>query len=314
MQFACYYDVKRFRYLHHDLSTSDRFRLIGPERLKKTASFYGDIMNVYIDTSDGVNEDLPINEYCGRILNIINETNGKPFLYFKAAYSPTRSADIVKIAEENNGKVIPFFKWSFNDDFYSYLVPNRDLIAGVGRSAKKEFDVGVFASLRSYTYPKPNSSNPLVSWQDGKKFGIGSNEDTGFFTLNTRKDLSNHIENSEFSLLYKEKIEYNNYIENSFKCNVVLNTPGIGEYTSRMFDQSFLGNCLVLRKTDYDFGLSWKNSIPEIDFNKESWESELQEIIDNRKEWADRCREYFVNSWSSNSIVGYLSDKIDENI
>ena len=49
-------------------------------------------------------------------------------LYFKAAYSPQWSSNIVKIAEENNGKVIPLFKWSFNGSFYKNVFGNEQLI------------------------------------------------------------------------------------------------------------------------------------------------------------------------------------------
>ena len=124
--FMTFYDTRRFKYIHDALAEADMFTYSGGEKLPKTATFYGKELNVYIDTSDGVNESLEINEYCGRIIKIVEETKGKPFLFFKSAFSPEWSKNIVRIAEENNGKVVPFFKWPFNHSgFFNYLLPNR---------------------------------------------------------------------------------------------------------------------------------------------------------------------------------------------
>ena len=62
-----YYNRERFRYLENELTSRNIFEYAGNEILPKTATIYGDDFNVYIDTSDGVNEDLKVNEYCGRI-------------------------------------------------------------------------------------------------------------------------------------------------------------------------------------------------------------------------------------------------------
>ena len=60
-----YYNFNRLRYIHRQLNESGMFRCVNQEMIPKTACFYGEKINFYIDTSDGVNEDLKINEYCG---------------------------------------------------------------------------------------------------------------------------------------------------------------------------------------------------------------------------------------------------------
>lgn len=308
--FKCYYSGERFRYIHAELQKSAMFDHVGAEKLRKTATCYGPDFNVYIDTSDGVNEDLDINEYCGRILKVVEECDGKPFLFFKAAYSPEKSKDIIKIAEENDGKVVPFFKWSFNDDFYSHLVPNRRDLMRAHIVKEKTFDVGLFSGLAKYNYPKPDKEEPRVAWTDHKNFGLGSGEDTGCYEVTTRQTLHDKLKESDFNLSFHEKLEYEKYLENSFSCKVIINPPGMGEYTSRMFDQCFLGQCVVLRKTTYDFGHTTKNHLPEVDFDADNWQEELQEILDNHNEWAEKAFQYFQSYWTPQAIVQYLITKV----
>ena len=186
--FKAHYDDTRFRFINKDLILSSLIEKVGGEKIKKTGCFYGKEFNFYIDTSDGVNEDLRISEYCGRILRVIEDCQGKRFLFFKAAHSPRWSCDIESLAEQNNGKVIPFFKWSFNDSFYRNVFGKREqLIVKLGEITK-EYDIGYFCGLGSYSYPKPSSAEPLISWPDHKYFGIpGSSVDTGYYSNNSRK-------------------------------------------------------------------------------------------------------------------------------
>jgi hypothetical protein len=179
------------------------------------------------------------------------------------------SKNIVKLAEENNGKVIPFFKWSFNNNFYSYLLPNRGELIRQKNIIEKKYDVGFYAGLGEYDYPKPNRVNDLVSWQDARYFGIGVYENTGFYSNTSRKDIHDKFVNqSRFKIRYSNKLEYAKYLVDSLSCKTIFNPPGIGEYTSRMMDQCCLGNCIVLRKTSYDQGNSWKKYLPEVDLKK----------------------------------------------
>ena len=78
-----------------------------------------------------------------------------------------------------------------------------------------------------------------------------------------------------------------------------------------MVDQTYLGNCIVLRKNSYDNGHTWKNHIPEIDFNQEDWVENFQKIIDNYKGYQSMSREYYEKYWNPKSIVGYFKDSID---
>lgn len=302
-----YYSKKRFHYIEDQLSNIDDFNYAGDEKIKKTACFYGINLNVYIDTSDGVNDDLEIQEYCGRMHRVIQDAKGKPFLFFKSAFSDKWSSDVIKMANENKGKVYPFFKWSFNNDFYSNVFNNRDLYTSKLNDIKKEYDVGIFCGLKPYQYPKPSSFNNKVSWSDHEKFGIpGASENTGAYTNNSRKRLCEKLQSSGFKVLHLEKTSYLDYLNASFKCRTVFNPPGMGEYTSRMVDQSYLGGCVFLRKNSYDHGHSWKDYIPEIDFKSDNWENQLKHVIDNYGFHGMKCREYFNNFWTPEAIVEYL--------
>ena len=76
------------------------------------------------------------------------------------------------MVEQNNGKVVPFFKWSFNDDFYNDMLPNKDYLIKKRIDTQKTYDIGIFAGTSNYEYPKPNSSDSRVAWSDYKNFGI----------------------------------------------------------------------------------------------------------------------------------------------
>ena len=311
--FEGFYNNKRFRYIYNQINDSSFIQKVGDEKIRKTGCFYGDNLNFYIDTSDGVNEDLNINEYCGRILKVIEECKGKHFLFFKAAHSSKWSCNVERLAEQNNGKVIPFFKWSFNDSFYNNIFDKREMIINKFNKIEKEYDIGYFCGLKAYDYPKPSSSNSLISWTDHRDFHLpGGSANTGQFVNYSRKNLHDKIINSRFKVLYCNKLNYFDYIKESFKCKVILNPPGIGEYTSRIFDQTYLGNCIVLRKSSYDNGVSWKNHIPEIDFNQDNWENNLEMIINNYQEHGNNCKEYFDSNWTSEAVMNFLIEKIKE--
>ena len=307
--FDAFYDSQRFFYIKQFLDADKMFQHRGSCLIRKTASFHSKKMNIYIDTSDGVNEDLGILEYCARIKKIINECRGKPFLFFKAAYSKKYSKAIVELAEKNNGKVIPFFKWSFNQNFYNYLVPNRTTLIEKNNSADKLYDIGFYADLKPYDYPKPNESDPSVSWRDYRNFGIGSPKNTGDFWINSREKVLSNLDSGNFKLRHKV-MPYDKYIEDFSTCKTVFNPPGIGEYTSRMFDATFLGKTIVLRKNSYDNGISWKNFIPEIDFSSDNWQNDYQKIIDNFTEWEEKSLFYFENYWAPKSVWNYFIENV----
>jgi len=124
--------------------------------------------------------------------------------------------------------------------------------------------------------------------------------------------MHNLLGSSRFSFFHTEKIDYKQYIEKSFTWRVCLNPSGIGEYTSRMFDHTFLGQCVVLRKTSYDFGNSWKEYLPEIDFKSPTWEEDLQNILDTHVEWNEKSLEYFEKCWSAKAITFFLIQNIEE--
>ncbi len=311
--FVAYYDYDRFRYIQDYLDKEAMFDCNNSTVIPKTACFFSDNLDVYIDTSDGVNDDLKMQEYCGRILSCIRMSRGKKFIFFKSAYSHLWTKNISKLAEANNGKVIPFFKWSFNSSFYRYTQPNlKDLRS---KSVEKKYDIGLFADFnKQYLYPKPSSVDPSVSWSDHGKFGVyGNSVDTGRFVINSRPIMLSKLQGSSFSVFADSK-SYEQYLKTSFECASIINPPGIGEYTSRMMDQTALGNLIILRKNSYDNAKSWKEYIPEVDFESQDWENEYRAILEDAKSWKDKGMYYYENMWSPKSVYDYFIENIKENI
>lgn len=311
--FNAFYSKDRFQFIHDELLMSGLIEKYNDKTLiHKTGCFYSKNLNVYIDTSDGVNEDLGIYEYCGRIKRVIKDSKGKKFLYFKSAYSSLWTKNIEELASKNNGKVIPFFKWSFNKDFYKHVLGNREGIKRLNSTDKKEYELGVFFGNKPYFYPNKSENEPLISWSDHQKFNLeGKSKNTGLLNIKSRQDIIEKLNESSFSVLHTSK-DYLGYIKDSFKCKVIINPPGIGEYTSRMVDQTYLGNCIVLRSNSYDNGLTWKQHIPEVNFNGSDWERELKEVIDNYKYFQRKCASYYEDCWQPKNILRYLTEKIEK--
>ena len=187
----------------------------------------------------------------------------------------------------------------------------REAINTKYSSIEKEYDIGYFCGLKPYKYPKPSSIDPLISWTDHKGFDLpGESKDTGNFLNSSSQDVLNTLKKGNFKILHLENLSYEDYIEQSYKCKVVFNPPGMGEYTSRMMYQCYLGNCIVMRENSYDQGYTWKNIIPEVDLRKSDWQNNLSEIIENSSKHAENCRRYFDEFWNPVSVSQYLISKI----
>ena len=308
------YNPERLRYIHRNFLRSKLCSDFTPgEIIAKTACFFSENLDVYIDTSDGVNDDLGIQEYAGRMLSCIKVSNGKRFLYLKCAHSPLWSKDITELAEKNNGTVEPFFKFSFNKNFYKFLYPNIKDLRKKNMETVPDFDLGIFADLKKvYSYPKPSISDPRVSWSDHKKFNIsGASHDTGMLVVNSRSFVLEKLQDTNFKMLI-EHADYADYISSSIKCKAVINPPGIGEYTSRMMDQTAIGNLIILRKNSYDQAASWKEFIPEVDFSSENYKDELQDILENCALWQEKSRYYYDTFWTPDAVFNHLATRVKE--
>ena len=304
--YLSYYNPERFRFYHDNLLKDARIKYSGSELILKTAVFISEEKNVYIDTSDGVNDDLNIYEYCGRIRSVIEHAEGKPFVYLKSAYSNKWSKNIVAMAKANNGIVVPFFKWSFNNNFYEQIYGKKKEVRKKYQNIPKKYDVGIFFSDKKYYYPRPSSILPDISHTDHSTFNIpGRSKNTGYYNNNSRQNLILKLESSNLSVLHTS-CSYADYIKHSFECKVIINPPGIGEYTSRMVDQSYLGNCILLRKNSYDNAHTWKNHIPEIDFNSDDWPEKINNVVQNYSKYQKLCEEYYSLYWTPEVICKYL--------
>lgn len=316
--FKGFYNKKRFNYLDVNIQKNNNFDISYNELIPKTACFFSDTLNVFIDTSDGVNEDLNMYEYCGRILSCIRMSKEKKFIFLKSAYSKKWSKKIEEYANNNNGKVIPFFKWSFNDQFYSYLMPNLNSIKK-NKVSKEYFDIAFFADgQKVYEYPKFSEVSKDISCLDIKKFKLQNilGNETGkisFIENNSRKFVLDKLLKCNLKV-FNGSLSYKEYINKSLTCKAIFNPPGIGEYTSRMIDQTALGNLVILRKNSYDQGFSWKEYIPEVDMNSNNYKEELNKILNNKKYWEEKSSFYYENFWSQESVYKYLIKKIQENL
>jgi len=318
--FTGYYSFKRFGYIHSHFEENDLFSNRDAEIVPKTACFISDKLDVYIDTSDGVNDDLKIQEYCGRILACAKLSRGKRFLFFKSAYSSRWSNGIEEIARQNNGRVIPFFKWSFNDDYYRHTQKNLSDLRSQARKNSLDTDLGLFADFsKEYMYPMRSANDSRVSFDDINKFhledifGRERTIEKKYLKIKSREELLNKISDTGLTLLHGV-LPYKQYIQKSLSCRAILNPPGIGEYTSRLFDQTSIGNLIILRKNTYDQGHSWKNFIPQVDFTQSSWEENINQVLDDREEWREKGRYYFENYWSSISIFEYFIKNIQKEL
>jgi len=293
------------------ISNHEMFDVTNATIIRKTACFFSDQLDVYIDTSDGVNDDLGIHEYCARMLRCIQISKGKRFLFFKAAHSNIWSKNLESLAESNNGKVIPFFKWSFNDDFYSYVLPNIEKLRKMSPESSIDYDIGMFADFRKkYSYPKPSKLDKRISWQDHEYFQIeGTSPSTGNYEIDSRSAILDKLKESNYTILAGSR-GYQEYISASMHCSATINPPGIGEYTSRMMDQTAIGNLIILRKNSYDQGHSWKEYIPEVDFNSQNWKQDIQLILDDRNLWIEKGAYYYEKIWSPESVFNFMIQEI----
>lgn len=310
--FNGYYKLSRLQFLNKELFRNDFVIYQGESKFRKTCSFYGKNINWYIDTSDGMNEDLKRNEYCGRTMKIIEECAGKPFIIFKTSYSPILTADIKKIAEENNGIVLPFFIMSYYPEFYDLFLNMKEGLISKNKNTAKTIDIGFYANLDLYNCPKPQRLDNRISWRDYKIFGVGIKEFTENYIIDTRRRLFEKLNDSRFTFAHSDKKRYIDYLNDSCNWKVAINPPGCGEYTPRILEHAAMGQCVVIRKISYDNAVSWKEYIPQIDFDTENWESNLAEIVDNYQYWAERCFEYYNKFYQPQKMVDYLKNKIIE--
>jgi hypothetical protein len=312
MKFKAYYYLPRFKYiseeLHKKFNLDSKVRnSMGPDY--KIGVFLADKFNFFIDTADGVNEDLGINEYCSRIIEVIQDYGNKPFLYLRINFSPKYSFDLVKMAEQHNGKVKGIFNWNFRNGYYDYLLSNADSLRKKARDFPKEFDTGFMGNLKPYFYPKPNAENPLVSWRDYEVHGLGSPQDTGFYEFNPRKTLYEKMK-KHFKVYRGEDFPFEKYIDESFKWKLCFNAPGYGEYTTRAFLHSFLGQPVFFRKNTYDNPVSWKDYWPEIDFNSAGWPKELEKLVNNYREWGEKSLYYHTKYLTPQNIVNHIYEEV----
>ena len=320
--FKTFYNSNRFRYIHRLLDDSDLFEFVSNiELIPKTACFFSENLDVYIDTSDGVNDDLEMQEYCGRMLACMRLSRGKKFLYFKCALSSKWSANISKLAKDNNGIVVPFFKWSFNRSFYEISSATRkDLIHKVKNSSPK-YHAGLFADFtKEYKYPYPSSQSPIVSCEDIAKFNLSdlfgpeAPKRKQYFKIRSRSSILKKLEEDKTFSLFCGPLKYKDYMKKSTECGVIINPPGIGEYTSRMMDQASIGNLIVLRENSYDHANSWKPFIPEVDFDHDSWREHLQAVLDNKSLWQEKIKYYFDELWSPTAVFDYFVRAIENRL
>ena len=312
MKFDAYLDPVRFRWLFTELDKSGIINNYYGEKIRKTAAFYSDKINIYIDSSDGMNEDIPVEEYCGRIKKIIEECNGKKFIVFKCFFSYSKSNRIVKLARSNNGEVLPFAGWSNTIEFYDYLLPNIQNIITTNRLTKKIYDVGFCGDLNPCFYPCPDQKDNSVGWTDYNNFNYGVGKDTGCFKLLTRQTLCNKLSQSNLKFFHAKKIKYSEYINKSLEWHLCLSPPGAGEYSYRMFDFLALGQIPFMRKNTYDFYKSWKSYIPEVDFKSSEWEQDILTVIENQKYWQETSQNYYREVLMPEKMVSYMFSEISK--
>ena len=313
MNFDAYIDRRRFWFILPGLQNQGMIKRFFPEKIRKTACLYGEKFNVYIDASDGIASDFGIPEYCDRILKIVEDTKGKPFLFFKNWYSPTLCQPLEKVAKENNGTIVPFMYWAEWDHFIHYLWPNRTVLRDQNFKTKKKLDIGVCAKIQKRVVPKPSKFDNRISWKGYKWFGFGDDEiDTGYYEHDARVRLHNMLQTSRFKYEQIEGVSFENYILRSMEWKCLVDMPGISCVSHRMFENGWLGQCVILKKNDVDFPYSWKEYYPEVDFNDPNWENSVLEIVENHEDWGKKILHYLETYCNPNIISKYFIENVEK--
>ena len=309
MRFKAYYDFPRFRYISEELQRQFKLKTKNKTLLNKTACFLGEKFNFFIDMNDGVNEDLGIQDYCGKIIRLVEDFKDKPFLHFRTNFSENHCSNIVKIAEHHNGKTIGCYVWCFRPGYYDYILPNLAALRKKNQESLKEVDIGVMGDLKPYHYPKPNATNPWVTWEDYRTYGLGSPVETGYYEFHPRKELYEKMK-AHFLVFRGEGYSFEEYIHESFKWKLCFNAPGIGEFTARAFIHSALGQPVFFRKNTYDNPVSWKEYWPEVDFTSDQWRENLTEIVNHEKDWAEKSKYYYEKYLTPQNMVDYIYEEV----
>lgn len=284
----------------------------GPENIRKTASFYGEKFNFYIDTSDGIANEFGIPEYCDRILRVVEDTKGKPFLYFKNYHSPTLCGPMEEIANNNGGKVAPFIYWDHLDNFNNILWPNKGAIRLQAARNKKVFDIGICAKPEKRIVPRPSKFDQRISWKGYEWFNFGDAVDTGYYEHDVRIEIPEKFNQSNFSFDHTFDISYRDYIERSMSWRSIVDIPGIACVSSRMLLHGWLGQCVVLLKNDVDFAHSFKEYFPEIDIYNDGWENSFYEIIEDHNMWGQKSLYYLETYCNPSAIMIYLLETLEK--
>ena len=313
MKFDCYASPDKFGYILPHLHQRGLLNSFRPEKIRKTACFYGENINVYIDGSDGHAAEFGTLDPCERILWVVKDTKEKPFLFFKNWYSPSMCVELEQVASENNGTVIPFMYWGTYPYFPS-LLQNRNEFMLQNKNMKKTIDIGICAKPVKYLDPKRSKFDDRMSWKGYEWFGHGPAVDTGSNEHSARIDIVDKIKNSKYTNENIFGVSFDTLISESMKWKILYDLPGVSSVSHRMFEFGWFGKCVILRKSDLDFPYSWKEYYPELDYNSDTWEDDLGEIIENYEEWGDKIKYYLETYCTSEFISNYMIDKIQENL
>ena len=313
--FKAFYDPSRMWFIHNDLVNSGLIKEVNPEKIRKTACFYSEKINVYIDLSDGRADAFNYPEYTDRIEWVVNDSRGKKFLFFKNWYSPTLCVNMEKVANSNNGKIIPFYYWADWSHFKSYIWPNRSNLYKQNKETIKKFEVGGCFKPVIRKTPGPYKNNPEMSWAGCKWFNLEQNVDTSVW-LEHDERVKRHdiLTRSNFSYQHMQNVKFKDYHQASMGWKAVIDVPGIANVTHRMFEHGWNGQCIILTKSDVDFPISWKSYYPEVDFSQNNWQEDVQKIISEYNVWGDKIKYYLENYCNSSTITKYFIEKIQENI
>jgi hypothetical protein len=307
MKFDCHISPQICFYILPTLQTCGIVRNIYHETIRKTVCFYGEKFNAYIDCSDGIANDFNRPEYCERIKRIVQDANGKPFLFFKNWYSPTLCRPIEAVANANGGKVVPFFYWSYQN--WSGL-PHRSILRAISATTPKTTDIGMCAKIHEYSIPKSSQFDSSCSWKGYEWFKLGPAQDTGEIRHDARISLHEQFTNSNLEYQHLSGVPFSDYIFNSFKWKAVIDPPGIACVSHRMLNHGWLGQCVILKKNDVDFAYSWKEYYPQVDFSSPNWEEDMGNILENHRLYGERILYYLETFCNPEVITAYLIEQM----
>lgn len=299
-----FYNQEDFFYLHDELKNISNF--YGKSPIPNLACFYGKTFNFYIDICYGISSELNTQESCAKIFSLLKKNKDKKFFYFKCSYSKKLNRNLKSLVEENGGQLIPFFHWIRDSEKFNILnsIKEED-------SPEKKYDIGIFYPQKTQKLAKPSQFNSLINHDDHFKYNIfGQSSNTGYLLNNRSFNIFDRIKKCNTSILELNIKDYKDYIYKSKLCKLVVLNSSQQDHCHEIWEQTFLGNAVVLNKSCFDYSETYSEHIPSLDFYDKTLPQKITDILVNHKNIGISCKSYNKKYLNPNFLFNFIKNKI----